>query len=292
MHEINTSTFQVRQYECDALGHLNNANYLRYMQESTLDALASVGCDLARLLALGCAWRSLNIYIEYLRPLEYGDVVRVNTRMMEMSSDCVVWAYEFFKYGSDETFAVAQMEFIFVDVTNDQQVPIPKEIRKDLISLERSEQLANRQSFPPASPPPPGAFSMAWRVEWRDVDSGQRLNSAAYLDYLLDFVLRAAADCGWSHELSLNKGLLWVVRRQWLNILQHATLEDELLFTTWISDFKRSTVTRQYAVHLVKDDILMAEARTLWVAIDRESGRPMRIPEEWKQDFSPQISIS
>jgi acyl-CoA thioester hydrolase len=272
MHEINTSTFQVRQYECDALGHLNNANYLRYMQESTLDALASVGCDLARLLALGCAWRSRNIYIEYLRPLEFGDVVRVNT-----------W---------NEAFAVAQMEFIIVDVTNDQEVPIPIEIRKDLISLERSEQLANRQSFPPASPPPLGAFSMAWRVEWRDVDSAQRLNSAAYLDYLLDFVLRAAADCGWSHELSLKKGLLWVVRRQWLNILQHATLEDELLFTTWISDFKRSTVTRQYAVHLVKDDILMAEARTLWVAIDRESGRPMRIPEEWKQDFAPQISIS
>ena len=40
---VHTATFRVRHYECDAYGHLNNANYARYMQEAAFDASAAVG---------------------------------------------------------------------------------------------------------------------------------------------------------------------------------------------------------------------------------------------------------
>ena len=48
-----TRTFRVRHYECDAYGHLNNANYLRYMQETAFDASAAAGYDLERYNKLG-----------------------------------------------------------------------------------------------------------------------------------------------------------------------------------------------------------------------------------------------
>ena len=35
--------FRVRFYECDAYGHLNNSNYVRYMQETAFDASAAAG---------------------------------------------------------------------------------------------------------------------------------------------------------------------------------------------------------------------------------------------------------
>ncbi len=38
--------FRVRSYECDGYGHVNHANYLRYMQEAAFDASAAAGYDL------------------------------------------------------------------------------------------------------------------------------------------------------------------------------------------------------------------------------------------------------
>jgi len=43
---IHERAFRVRHYECDAYGHVNHANYLRYMQEAALDASAAAGYDI------------------------------------------------------------------------------------------------------------------------------------------------------------------------------------------------------------------------------------------------------
>ena len=40
---MHTSFFRVRQYECDAYGHLNNVNYVRYLQEAIVEAGAAAG---------------------------------------------------------------------------------------------------------------------------------------------------------------------------------------------------------------------------------------------------------
>ena len=50
---MHTSFFRVRQYECDAYGHLNNVNYIRYLQEAIVEANASTGYTLARSAAAG-----------------------------------------------------------------------------------------------------------------------------------------------------------------------------------------------------------------------------------------------
>ena len=45
-------TLRVRHYECDPYGHVNQANYLRYMQEAAFGASAAAGYDLARYEAI------------------------------------------------------------------------------------------------------------------------------------------------------------------------------------------------------------------------------------------------
>ena len=61
--------FRVRHYECDLYGHVNNANYVRYMQEAAFDASAAVGYDEARYHAMGTMWLVHSTDIEYLNPL-------------------------------------------------------------------------------------------------------------------------------------------------------------------------------------------------------------------------------
>ncbi len=76
---VHKRTFRVRNYECDGYGHVNNANYVRYMQEAALDASAAVGYDEARYNELGHIWLIRETNIEYLRPLRFGDSVEVTT---------------------------------------------------------------------------------------------------------------------------------------------------------------------------------------------------------------------
>ena len=72
----NTTKFRVRYVECDAYGHVNNANYLRYMQEAAFNASAAVGYDVKRYDEIGQYWLVRETEIEYFKPLMYGDDVR------------------------------------------------------------------------------------------------------------------------------------------------------------------------------------------------------------------------
>lgn len=290
MRENQTKIFRVRQYECDALNHLNNANYLRYMQESALDAFAKLSLDQARLASQGKSLQPRNVYIEFIRPFTFGDLVKVKTKISALEHE-IILSFEFLKDGGEESYAISQIAYDFIEISSGQKMQIPIDLQLDLRS---DDQWVS--PYPPIEMlqslyPPQGSYSLPWHIEWRDVGSDQKLYIASYLDYLLDFVLRAAADCGWTHRRSLDEGMVWVVRRQWLNVLHDAEFEDELILSTWISEFKRSTVTRDYSVHRAKDDILIAQARTLWIALDVESGRPRRIPDVWKREFASQIFI-
>ena len=67
--------FRVRYYECDAHGHLNNANYLRYMQETAFDASTAAGFDLEQYQAMQRLWLIRESGVEYLRPLHYKGIL-------------------------------------------------------------------------------------------------------------------------------------------------------------------------------------------------------------------------
>jgi acyl-CoA thioester hydrolase len=72
-----TRDFRIRHYECDAFGHLNNANYLHYMQEAAFDASAAAGYDGLKYNKLGHYWLIRETDIEYLKPARYGDTLSI-----------------------------------------------------------------------------------------------------------------------------------------------------------------------------------------------------------------------
>ena len=72
-----TATFRVRSYECNRYGHVNNAVYLRYLQETALGALAEADFNPRRLAEMGLRPWMPRIDIEYHQPLFYGENVEV-----------------------------------------------------------------------------------------------------------------------------------------------------------------------------------------------------------------------
>src|SRR5512136_2963825 len=96
----NTTRFRVRYVECDAYGHVNNANYLRYMQESAFDASAAVGYDVKRYDELGQYWLVRETEVEYVKPLKYGDEFEITTWVVDFRRVRSRRAYEFRLAGS------------------------------------------------------------------------------------------------------------------------------------------------------------------------------------------------
>jgi YbgC/YbaW family acyl-CoA thioester hydrolase len=75
--------FRVRFHEVDALGHVNNAAYLNYLEQSAIDHATFVGLDLPRLQELGGVFVARRHEIVFLKPTFAGDLLRVLTWLGE-----------------------------------------------------------------------------------------------------------------------------------------------------------------------------------------------------------------
>ena len=71
--------FRVRFHEVDALGHVNNAAYLNYLEQAAIDHAAFLGLDLQRLQELGGVFVARRHEIVFLKPTFAGDLLRVIT---------------------------------------------------------------------------------------------------------------------------------------------------------------------------------------------------------------------
>ena len=71
--------FRVRFHEVDALGHVNNAAYLNYLEQAAIDHATFLGLDLLRLQELGGVFVARRHEIVFLKPTFAGDLLRVVT---------------------------------------------------------------------------------------------------------------------------------------------------------------------------------------------------------------------
>jgi acyl-CoA thioester hydrolase len=110
-----TRSFRVRFHECDAHGHLNNANYLRYMQETAFDASASAGYDLKRYAEMQCHWLIRETCVDFLQPLRYNDCVEVKTWIADFRRASSRRFYEFRLAVTGQIVAQAFTDWIFLN---------------------------------------------------------------------------------------------------------------------------------------------------------------------------------
>jgi acyl-CoA thioester hydrolase len=287
---IQERTFRVRHYECDAHGRVGQANYVRYMQEAAFDASAAAGYDMARYAAMGRHWLVRETDVEILRPLRYGDAVRVKTWVADFRWVRSRRAYELGLVGSGQLVARAHTDWVFMDSATWQPTTIPEEMMAAFFPEGPPQQAPPRPRFPAAPPPPPGAFRLRRRAEWRDIDAAQHVNNAVYLAYLEDCGLQAASAHGWSPLRMRAAGFDVVAQQHRIEYLLPAVLDDELELTTWVSDVQPDTAVRHYTVTRARDGALLARGRTLWGCVDAATGQPVRLPQAFLSDLAPNVA--
>ena len=292
MPAVHHETFRVRHYECDAYGHLNNINYLRWMQEAAFGASAAVGYDFARYDEIGYLWLVRETDIEYLMPLAYNDDVDIKTWVMDFRRLRSRRAYEFTHIKTGQLAARASTDWAYVNAETLRPAMIPEDMKHAFFPEGPPKKAQVRERFPTPPPPPPNVFSICRQVEWRDIDAMWHVNNAMYLAYIEDVATHVTEAHGWPMQRMTGAGFGIIARRHQIEYLQPAKLGDELEIATWYSDVRRIAATRYYTIKRAEDDELLARAQTLWVWVDVKTGKPIRIPEHFLDEFADNLALA
>ncbi len=281
--------FRIRHYECDAFGHLNNANYVRFMQETAFNASKAAGYDQECYNELGHHWLIRETEIEYLKPVHYGDTIIVKTWVIDFHRVRSRRAYEITNKETDELVARGVTDWVYLDKGNLRPTSIPDEVIMAFFPDGPPKLKPPRVKFPTAPPPPPGKFEMNLRVAWQDLDSEQHVNNAVYLSYVEECGMQVSAAHGWPITRMINEDFAILIRKHQIQYRRPAFLNDDLIISTWVSNVRPSTAIRHYLIKRKSDGEELATVHSLCVWVKLDSGKPMRIPKALLADFSANI---
>lgn len=80
---------RVELHDLDALQHVNNANYVSYLEQAALDALAPMGWDLPAQIAAGGRLSAVTHDLEYLDAALYGETIAITTWLTAVDAEVV-----------------------------------------------------------------------------------------------------------------------------------------------------------------------------------------------------------
>lgn len=109
-------------------GHVNNVNYVQWMQDvATLHSDAQ-GCTFESCQKLGAAWVVRSHQIEYLRPAFAGEEIEMQTWVCSFKRTRSLRRYRFVRSGDKALLAKAETDWVFINTDSGRPISIPPEV--------------------------------------------------------------------------------------------------------------------------------------------------------------------
>lgn len=118
---------EIRTFDIDFAGHVSNIVYIQWLEIARTTLLEAVGLPIPRLVDEGFAPIVARTEIEYRRPLQLGDPVRVSLAIAKMRSLSAFMRIEVSSAG--EVAATARQLGLFVSTTTGKPRRLTSEIR-------------------------------------------------------------------------------------------------------------------------------------------------------------------
>jgi acyl-CoA thioester hydrolase len=122
-------SFVVGPESIDGNGHVNNLEYLRWMQDVAVEHSAVQGWPLERYQRTRTGWVVRTHSIEYLRPAFAGDSVAVLTWVAGYRQRSSPRRFLFWRASDRQVLARAETLWVFVDAESGRARSIPEELR-------------------------------------------------------------------------------------------------------------------------------------------------------------------
>jgi acyl-CoA thioester hydrolase len=112
----------------DANGHVNNVEFVRWMQEAAVAHADAAGCT-AGTQAAGATWVVRSHHVEYLRPAFAGDRVKVLTWVADFRRAFSLRRYRFARASDGTVLAKGETDWVFIDTASGRPRSIPDDIK-------------------------------------------------------------------------------------------------------------------------------------------------------------------
>lgn len=116
--------FVIPESSLDANGHVNNVEYVRWMQEGAIRHAEEAGCTRAT-QRVGATWVARSHWIEYRRPAYAGDRVTVLTWVASFRKARSLRKYRIVRQPDEVVLACGETDWVFVDASTGRPRAIP-----------------------------------------------------------------------------------------------------------------------------------------------------------------------
>ncbi|MDH4181316.1 MAG: acyl-CoA thioesterase [Betaproteobacteria bacterium] len=135
---VHAFRFEVTSASIDGNGHVNNLEYLRWMQEVAIAHSAAAGWPMDRYAAEGTAWVVRKHAIEYVRPAFAGERLVALTWVEGFRAHVSPRGYLFWRERDRAVVAKAQTLWVYVDAATGRPAKVPAAFR-ECFDLVRGE---------------------------------------------------------------------------------------------------------------------------------------------------------
>jgi len=119
--------FTIPKNAVDENGHVNNVNYVQWMQDAAVRHYEAMGGRQIT-IDLGATWVVRSHTVEYLRPAFAGEHVRVLTWVANMRRVRSLRRYQFVRMEDEQLLVRGETDWVFVNVKDGSPRAIPSEV--------------------------------------------------------------------------------------------------------------------------------------------------------------------
>ncbi|WP_338875469.1 acyl-ACP thioesterase domain-containing protein [Spirosoma sp. SC4-14] len=187
MTYIQTDTYTIRGYECDASGRLSITALMNLMQESANRNAIDYGIGISDLANRGYGWMLMRFRLQMHRYPRYGQTIRVITYPTFVEK---YFIYRDFRVLADDDTLLTNASSIWLVFSIDKRtmVPLPDFIRQLTVptTIAPLPKLTTKPDYLITSFDQAPAREVD--VGWTSIDQNQHVNNVAYVQWLLESI--------------------------------------------------------------------------------------------------------
>ncbi len=131
------TTVPVRWGDADIFGHINNVQYIRYLESARVTYCEDV-LDLPLTADMKVGWLLADIQCAFLQQVHYPENLTVMTRISNVGNKSATVLAEIYREGEDKPVITSHGVMVWFDFERQQTAPIPDVIKSKVASYEKS----------------------------------------------------------------------------------------------------------------------------------------------------------
>lgn len=124
--QVHSCSIPVRWGDMDAYGHVNNALYMRYLEEARVQLLEAIGISLD---PDGEAPVVINVGCTFFKPVVYPDTLRIDCYIKDPGRSSFMTIYQVYSEKDPENpVSEGYAKVVWIDHRTERSVPLPETV--------------------------------------------------------------------------------------------------------------------------------------------------------------------